>query len=179
MRPIVIDNVISLGYQQYVENIFSMNFPWYFTPRVSDDVSEDSNTGFSHLIFEDTTTFSKHYDTLLPIFFEALDKKERGLKPEKLIRIRSGMFIQNQTKHPHLPHIDFQYKHTTMLYYVNDSDGPTKLYNSDKTKIVKEIHPKRGRVLIFDGLTYHASSSPVHHPSRIVINYNFDGTTFR
>ena len=54
-----------------------------------------------------------------------------------------------------------------------------KVTNSDKTKIVKEIHPKRGRVLIFDGLTYHASSSPVHHPSRIVINYNFDGTTFR
>ena len=179
MRPVVIDNIISSGYQQYVENIFSMNFSWYFTPRVSDDVSEDSNTGFSHLIFEDTTTFSKHYDTLLPIFFEALDKKERGLKPEKLIRIRAGMFIQNQTKHPHLPHIDFQYKHTTMLYYVNDSDGPTKLYNSDKTKIVKEIHPKWGRVLIFEGLTYHASSSPVHHPSRIVINYNFDGTTFR
>ena len=78
MRPVVIDNVISSGYQEYVENIFSMNFSWYFTPRVSDDVSEDSNTGFSHLIFEDKTPFSKHYDALLPIFFEALDKKERG-----------------------------------------------------------------------------------------------------
>ena len=179
MRPVVIENVISSGYQQYVENIFSMDFSWYFTPRVSDDVSEDSNTGFSHLIFEDKTTLSKHYDAMIPIFFEALDKKERGLKPEKLIRIRAGMFIQNQNKHPHLPHIDFPYKHTTMLYYVNDSDGPTKLYNFDKTKVVKEVHPKRGRVLIFDGLTYHASSSPKDHPSRIVINYNFDGTTFR
>ena len=49
MRPVVIDNVISSGYQQYVENIFSTNFSWYFTPRVSDDVSEDPNTGFSHL----------------------------------------------------------------------------------------------------------------------------------
>ena len=61
--------------------------------------------------------------------------------------------------------------------YVNDSDGPTKLYNFDKTKVVKEVHPKTGRVLIFDGLTYHASSSPKDHPSRIVVNYNFDGTT--
>ena len=41
MRPVVIDNVISSGYQQYVENIFSTNFSWYFTPRVSDDVGED------------------------------------------------------------------------------------------------------------------------------------------
>ena len=178
MRPVVIDNVISSGYQQYIENTFDTNFPWYFVPRVSEDVSEDSNTGFSNLVFENTT-FSKHYDALLPILFEALDKKERGLKPEKLIRIRAGMFIQNQTKHPHLPHVDYPYKHTTMLYYVNDSDGPTKLYNFDKTKVVKEVHPKRGRVLIFDGSTYHASSSPKDHPSRIVINYNFDGTTFR
>ena len=54
----------------------------------------------------------------------------------------------------------------------------TKLYNADKTRIVKEIHPKKGRVLFFDGLTYHASSSGKNHPSRIVLNYNFSGATF-
>ena len=37
------------------------------------------------------------------------------------------MFIQDQTKYPHLPHVDFLYEHTTMLYYVNDSDGPYKI----------------------------------------------------
>ena len=178
MKPTVIDNAISSGYQDHVESIFDSNFSWYFTPRISDDVSADQNTGFSHLVFEDTTSYSNHYGALLPIFFEALNKYKRGLKPEKLIRIRAGMFIQDQTKHPHLPHVDFLYEHTTMLYYVNDSDGPTKLYNADKTIIVKEIHPKKGRVLFFDGLTYHASSSPKNHPSRIVLNYNFSGTTF-
>ena len=178
MKPTVIDNAISSGYQDHVESIFNSNFSWYFTPRISDDVSADQNTGFSHLVFEDTTSYSNHYGVLLPIFFEALNKYKRGLKPEKLIRIRAGMFIQDQTKHPHLPHVDFLYEHTTMLYYVNDSDGPTKLYNADKTKIVKEIHPKKGRVLFFDGLTYHASSSPKNHPSRIVLNYNFSGATF-
>ena len=173
MRPVVIDNVISLGYQEYVENIFGMNFSWFFTPRVSDDVSEDSNTGFSHPIFEDKT-FSKHYDALLPIFFEALDKKERGLKPEKLIRIRAGMFIQNQNKHPHLPHIDFPYKHTTMLYYVNDSDGPTTFYEkSEKSfKKIKQVTPKKGRFVLFDGNTYHSSTPPQKNHCRCVININ-------
>tara|TARA_Y100000592_G_scaffold29446_1_gene47021 strand:+ start:2880 stop:3419 length:540 start_codon:yes stop_codon:yes gene_type:complete len=179
VKPTVIDNVISSAYQDYIENIFSMNFSWYFTPRISDDVSTDPNTGFSHLIFEDTTTYSNHFGILLPVFFEAFNKYKRGLKPEKLIRIRVGMFIQDQTKQPHLPHIDFiNMKHTNMLYYVNDSDGPTKLYNQDKTKVIKEVHPKKGRVLFFDGSTYHASSCPKDHPSRIVINYNFSGTTF-
>ena len=28
MRPVVIDNVISSGYQQYIENTFDTNFPY-------------------------------------------------------------------------------------------------------------------------------------------------------
>ena len=96
MKPIVIDNAISSGYQDHVESIFNSNFSWYFTPRISDDVSADQNTGFSHLVFEDTTSYSSHYGVLLPIFFEALNKYKRGLKPEKLIRIRAGMFIQDK-----------------------------------------------------------------------------------
>jgi len=182
MKPTIIDDAISPAYQDFVENTFNSNFSWYFTPRITefnrDDVSVDQNTGFSHLVFENNTTHSNHYGVLLPILFEALNNhKTRGLKPEKLIRIRAGMFIQDQTKHPHNPHVDFHYEHTTMLYYVNDSDGPTKLYNQDKTKVIKEVQPKKGRVLFFDGLTYHASSSPKNHPSRIVLNYNFS-TTF-
>ena len=71
-----------------------MDFSWYFTPRISDDVSEDPNTGFSHLVFEDKTPFSKHYNALLPIFFEALDKKERGLKPENLLEYEQGCLFR-------------------------------------------------------------------------------------
>lgn len=178
MKLTIIDDVISSSYQQHIENTFNINFSWYFTPKITDDLSSDQNTGFSHLLFEDQTTYSNHYNTTLPIFFEALNKYKKGLKPEKLFRIRAGMFIKNQTDHPHHPHVDFSWEHITMLYYVNDSDGPTKIYNENKTKIIKEIHPKRGRVVFFDGKTYHASSSPKHHPSRIVINYNFVGTTF-
>ena len=62
-----------------------------------------------------------------------------------------------------------------LLYYVNDSDGNTILY--DKTiddipfeehypdehydlNITHSITPKKGRVLFFDGRHYHAPSSP-------------------
>ena len=171
MKPTVIDNAISSGYQDHVESIFNSNFSWYFTPRISDDVSADQNTGFSHLVFEDTTSYSSHYGVLLPIFFEALNKYKRGLKPEKLIRIRAGMFIQDQTKHPHLPHVDFLYEHTTMLYYVNDSSGPTTFYNK-KFKVKKEVIPKKGRIVMFDGSTYHSSTPPITNDYRCVINFD-------
>ena len=81
------------------------------------------------------------------------------------------MFVKNQTSQPHLPHIDHQFEHYTMLYYVNDSDGPTKIFSGEK--IIKEINPKKGRAVFFSGDTYHASSSPKKHSNRVVINYNF------
>ena len=72
-------------------------------------------------------------------------------------------------------HVNQNIPHLVMLYYVNDCDGDTILY--DKTleeipievyypdeycnlNIVHKISPKKGRILFFDGITYHASSSP-------------------
>ena len=60
-----------------------------------------------------------------------------------------------------------------MLYYVNNSDGPTQLYDEKGGKVVKEIEPKKGRAVILDGNIYHASSCPKNHANRVVINYNF------
>jgi hypothetical protein len=87
-----------------------------------------------------------------------------------------GVQIIRKKSRPCGIHINQETPHLVLLYYVNDSDGDTIIY--DKTiedtdydfdmypderhefKIVKKITPKRGRILLFDGRTYHASSSP-------------------
>ena len=83
-------------------------------------------------------------------------------------------FIPNKTKKDTI-HVNRDVPHLVMLYYVNDSDGDTILY--DKTiddipfdvqypdeycdlNIAHRITPKKGRVLFFDGRHYHAPSSP-------------------
>ena len=73
-------------------------------------------------------------------------------------------------------HINQKTPHLVLLYYVNDANGETILF--DKTiddiedddvmylderhefNIVNKIMPKQGRILLFDGKTYHSSSSP-------------------
>lgn len=73
-------------------------------------------------------------------------------------------------------HINQRKSHLVLLYYVNDADGETLLF--DKTiddiededmmylderyefNVVNKIMPKRGRILLFDGRTYHSASSP-------------------
>lgn len=72
-------------------------------------------------------------------------------------------------------HVNMLIPHLVMLYYVNDCDGDTILY--DKTledipdgipypekyhnlNITHRISPKKGRILFFDGRIYHAPSTP-------------------
>ena len=83
------------------------------------------------------------------------------------------MFVQNQTNKPHQAHVDRDDFHYTMLYYVNDSDGSTNIFDYKGEKVVQKIEPKKGRAVIMNGDTYHASSSPKNHSNRIVLNYNF------
>ncbi len=171
MELTIIENAVSKGYQDAIEADFSSHlFPWYFHDGITQENSDD-NSGFSNLVFEGNYK-SDYYAFLYPVLLEALGKYKKGLSITKLFRIRAAMFVKNQTSALHnVPHIDHQYKHYTMLYYVNDSDGPTRFFSNEE--IVKEVEPKKGRVVLFNGDTYHASSSPRNHTRRMVINYNF------
>jgi len=66
------------------------------------------------------------------------------------------------------PHTDCKKSHLVLLYYVNDSDGDTFLFENNK--VFKRISPKKNRLLIFDGATLHAGSHPNKSKFRIVIN---------
>ena len=67
--------------------------------------------------------------------------------------------------------MDFDFPHTTALYYVNDSDGDTLFFN-DNLEIVNRVKPEKGKLIIFDGSIY--THRPVLPPTnRIVINFNY------
>ena len=80
------------------------------------------------------------------------------------------------------PHIDLDIPHTVYLYYVNDCDGDTVLYNyksKDKKDIpifedikeLKRITPKQGRVVVFDGRYWHTAEQPTKG-TRTIINFD-------
>lgn len=75
------------------------------------------------------------------------------------------------------PHIDNNYIRPFFIaiYYVNDSDGNTIIYegeNINNLTPIKEIEPKKGRLILFDGRRYHSASHPINSKKRIIMNYN-------
>jgi hypothetical protein len=81
------------------------------------------------------------------------------------------------------PHIDIENGGGwTGVYYVNDSDGDTVIFNeltmspirnNEEISVKQVIQNKRGRLVIFNQDSLHAGCPPIESDNRVIINYNF------
>lgn len=74
-------------------------------------------------------------------------------------------------KKHHAPHVDLNYPHTSLIYYVNDADGDTVFFEKDYKTIMQSVTPRKGRAVLFNGLIPHAAGIPTNGP-RCIVNYN-------
>ena len=80
-------------------------------------------------------------------------------------------------------HVDNPFPHIATIFYLNDSDGNTVIYNEKFEKegdtdseltIQREIEPKENRLVVFDGLYIHTGHVPTKHNNRVILNSNFN-----
>jgi hypothetical protein len=167
----VIDDVVSKLYQDHIEEMFS-SFYWEFIDGITHQNGVDPNSGFSRTLFNSKKRIELPENKfLLPLLFEGISKYNKGAILKDLYRVRGVLWIKDQNKGSHLPHCDLDTEHHTMVYYINDTDAPTQLYRDGK--VFKEVHPKKGRALIFPGDTQHSSASPTKSIRRMILNFNF------
>jgi hypothetical protein len=187
----IIDNFLDdADFQTLKTHIESPDFPWFYVSTVSlppgadmpDPMSQET-FGYNHMVYNHEDESKSYMFRAMPpilVKFEELF----NTKIQKLLRIRMGM------KHPkigfgpdnyNLPHVDYFYPHSTLIYYINDSDGDTRIFDQvfDGTDeptdfIVKaRIAPKANRMLYLEnGFVYHTAANPIHHDRRMVININ-------
>ena len=103
----------------------------------------------------------------------------------RLHRIKANMLlIQDDHNYPYnfynTPHVDIIGQDSiSLLYYVNDSDGDTFMFNEsesftgDSLSLQHREPPERNKAVLFDSSKFHCSSSPRKHDKRIVINAAF------
>jgi hypothetical protein len=123
---------------------------------------------FVHLL-KSSNTLSEH----LPNFglIPQLACSKFNLRLKEIILGRIFILIPYETNLSYYePHVDLPFQHTVVLYYVNDADGDTVLFD-DNNNIIKTVSPKKGRILMFDGNIKHSGGIPKHGP-RCAVNFD-------
>jgi hypothetical protein len=187
---VVIDNVISKNYQLAIEQriMADLNFPWFFVPNITkethwEEMLDSDTVGFAHQFYDRTGNVGQITDLLLPLMYEACDKI--NFFPKEIFYGRIFMTLGSKNTSTHnLLHVDMNTPHLVCLYYVNDSTGNTifadktindidqdSINNLENLKIIKEVEPKQGRVVLFNGKHYHASTNPTSG-RRCIINFD-------
>lgn len=192
-----IENIISKDYQDHLLSLMtSFDFPWLFNPSmVSGDEcfsgQENNLAGFNHFFYEKNEARSSFFQTVYPLVLNLTSQTDVPFN--RLIRMRANLSLSNKYSplEHHMPHIDSFFPHWNAIYYVNDSDGDTFIFNEtndtydagqddiirikeNKFTVKKRITPKKGKILIFPGKYYHTSSFARESKFRCVINMNLE-----
>jgi hypothetical protein len=183
------------------ELLLGPDFPWYYnastnyvtgldelenTIIIDDKVKESSQ--FTHKFVYADSANSDHAHYLQ----EALDVIQTEIgKIKRIKRIKSNLLLKEAdypTDYYHPIHVDnhgdIAKNDWTFLYYVNDSDGDTIIYNehwaddwkqSGKPLTIQDrVTPKGGTGILFKSTQYHTSCPPILSNRRAVINFIFE-----
>ena len=182
----VFDDIIEKDYQNKIKNILigesrynDEDFPWYYIDDVtaSGEYENQKRGAFVHdyVHYEYGIESDFHY-----LFLDLIKASCSKLKIKEVDALQGRSFLQLPTnikrEDVDSPHVDMQFKHFVMLYYVCDSDGDTIIYNEEKISekgftVQRKVTPKQGRVVLFNGSLYHTAEQP-NYNKRCVVNYD-------
>lgn len=195
----IIDNFLDTDeFNKLSTFVLGQKFPWFYGEHVSIDPNDAEvikdplameTWGFHHIVFEKEWSIKSFtYDTLTPLFQKM--EKELGFTQNHLIRVRMSIKFQKQgftSNNYNMPHVDYYYPHETLILYLNDSDGDTRIFNEWSTYTGKgtaigpetfttqaRVTPKANRLIWFNGLQYHTASNPIEETKRAIININLE-----
>ena len=166
-----IENVLKRKEWQELNALLNTHsFPWYYMNTTAYDYEQPTPWGFSffHMLLDKGHPVSNYWISFRSIV-EFLAKMS-GVQNSYIGRVRLGLITRTPKTIIHTPHVDFEVPHTTLLYYINKSDGNTLFYNNNK--VIHENEYKHNSMMIFDGAISHSSTTPIKHDTRIALNIN-------
>jgi hypothetical protein len=180
-------NIIKKETVKKINKIVSSGlFPWFlfeesyqktkhlgtpFEKKLNEKYKSTDTFQLVHVLYKkNDSKKSLYYSYFYELFEEIVNKLIK--RDVELLRMKINLLFNKKEKTVNNFHLDDKYDQTfkTIIYYINDSDGDTVIY--DNKKLIR-IKPEAGKVLLFDGDLYHASSSPVKTKLRKVVNINF------
>ena len=198
MKTQLLTNLVPELYQEELKQTVE-EIPFYYTPSIGYNstslptagIKFLDNIGFSHGLVIEGQEDSMYWSLFRPILYFFTQKT--GVKVNKVVRVRLRLTFQHADRNeflfnkPHTDVFEFDQPYKTLVYYINDSDGDTFIFDKfinkennldnvlkdiDK-KIIFQNTPKQGDAIYFDGHQYHAGNSPIKYKHRYVINFDF------
>ncbi len=179
---LIIDNYVPIEEQLYLYDYFTnpkVPYRFYRSHIYHEkEIWSHAPIQMSHHLYESESDIASNH---LPAIQSLIGNLVNRLGNINLLRAKVNVtspYPPMMNYEPQVPHVDLQYDngdpvdHKVLLYYINDSDGPTYFFN-EKNELEDTVYPKPGRALIFDGNILHAASNPVKHPFRMVVNVDF------
>lgn len=127
-----------------------------------------SITTFRHVIFQNGKMLDREMYDLYKIIPERLGAKN-------IYNVISQLNLVTESSNDMVKHVDMPTHPTpyySTVYYVNHSDSPTVLYNTDGSVLTCCEH-ERGKLIMFDGNIFHRASRP-KTDIRCVVNFCWD-----
>jgi hypothetical protein len=131
----------------------------------------------THVFFYGGVVRSRSFALVNTVLGYFLEKTKFKLK--RIVRIKANLIhnlVHNEQSLINLNHTDLEThakgNYVSIVYYVDNSDGDTVVYEEDRETIKLSVPPIKGKCVWFDAKnTWHRSNIPTHHKRRVVINF--------
>lgn len=187
----IIENAITpILFNKMQKAVMGQHVPWYYSASTAFDEQDTKNTmdySWYHIVMSEGNSESILAPLIESSLISALENANQDIS--EIIRIRIGLITATQETIIHDPHVDWDEAHKTGILYLNNSDGDTYIYNemydvnssmnskeyiaNTKLSVYDTSTPQQNKLVLINGLQYHASSTPVKTGRRVAINFNY------
>ena len=168
------DNFLPDSLIDLIEQYSKSNLKWSYNPNIANGDPNTFYPGFGEDIFINNNNHQViNVDNLffyLQILYYFCNNK--NILIDQIYRTKLNLYLPSNYNLSKYSHVDLVKPHLVLLYYVNNSDGDTILFEEDGITEIKRISPKKGKAVLFNGNIKHAGSYPTKN-ERIMINFNF------
>lgn len=156
--------------------VLNSSFPWYWmNSAISKEfeiLTKHEYFSFVHIVYDKGKIVSDIFPKVQNIIknFENFS----GTKIKSIHRIQINMLLKvdfSEYDERYSIHADIESdKHISLVYYLNDSDGNTKLFDSERKNVLFECEPKKGTCIFFNSSQWHSATPPKRNSRRVVLN---------
>jgi hypothetical protein len=171
----IIENCTDQFVADEIEKIFFDKFTywWYDPSTIGNSIDYDRKKFHdTYQLIHPIIDNGRHDSAYTSLILSLTDKilEDQLINVLTYRRIKVNQLLKSSENRLHPPHIDDSAENMiSIVYYINDSDGPTYFFDKN-LEIIDSVEPKKNRCVLFPSNLLHASSSPLTSDRRLVVN---------